>query len=292
MNYRHAYHAGNFADVLKHIVLARIAVHLRAKPAAFRIIDTHAGAGLYDLTGTEAAKTGEWREGIARFMAAEFSPAVRDLVTPYRDVVASFNPCRELRLYPGSPLIARALLRDQDRLTACELERHAAEELRMNLRGDARSKAVFIDGWTALGAYVPPVERRGLVLVDPPFERADEFARCAQALRDAVHKWPTGIYALWYPIKQMPEARRFAQTLVRHRIPRLLHVELHVAPHTDTRLAATGMMIANPPWRIAGELEAILPELKASLQIANGGLFSVAWLTGENPSPLAPGPPH
>ena len=182
MNYRHAFHAGNFADVVKHAVLCRMLVHLREKPAAFRVIDTHAGAGRYDLAGAGGGKTGEWRDGIGRLLAAELAPPVRTLLAPYLDAVAALNPGGRLTIYPGSPALAQALLRRQDRLIACELEPHAAAALERDLRGDPRAKAIAIDGWTALTAYVPPVERRGIVLIDPPFEQPDEFSRLLQRL--------------------------------------------------------------------------------------------------------------
>jgi 23S rRNA A2030 N6-methylase RlmJ len=165
MNYRHAFHAGSFADVVKHIVLVRILLHLRAKPAAFRVIDTHAGAGLYDLAGEEAGRSGEWREGIGRLLTAVIAEAARALIAPYLDAVAACNGGGRLAVYPGSPVLVRALLRPQDRLIACELEPNAAAALARNLRRDPRSKAVAIDGWTALTAYVPPKERRGLILI-------------------------------------------------------------------------------------------------------------------------------
>ena len=175
MNYRHAFHAGNFADVVKHAVLVRMLVHLRQKPAAFRVIDTHAGAGLYDLGGAEALRSGEWRDGIGRLLAAPIGEQARALLAPYLDALASFNSAGRLASYPGSPALVRAFLRPQDRLIACELEPNAAAALARHLSGDRRSKAVAIDGWTALNAYVPPMERRGLVLIDPPFEDAAIF---------------------------------------------------------------------------------------------------------------------
>src|SRR5947207_156482 len=170
MNYRHAFHAGSFADVLKHAVLARVLLHMRAKPAAFRVIDTHAGAGLYDLAGPEASRSFEWRSGIERLLNAKLSVQLREFLAPYLDCVAQLNSGPRLRVYPGSPLISRAFLRPQDRLLACELEPGAARALARNLASDRRAKMVQIDGWTALKAYLPPVERRGIVLVDPPFE--------------------------------------------------------------------------------------------------------------------------
>src|SRR6266481_8178731 len=201
MNYRHAFHAGGFADVIKHIVLVRILSHLQEKPAAFRVIDTHAGAGIYDLTGDEARRGGEWLTGIARLMQARLSEKVQPLVAPYLDIIRAFNPQRELAAYPGSPLIARAMLRPQDRLTACEIELVARKRLIDALRRDTQARVVDLDGWTALPAFVPPNERRGLVLIDPSFEQKNEFEKLADGFAEAYAKWPTGSYLLWYPVK-------------------------------------------------------------------------------------------
>src|SRR6202045_39379 len=212
MNYRHAFHAGGFADVIKHIVLVRILSYLQDKPAAFRVIDTHAGAGVYDLAGDEARRGGEWLTGIARIMQARFSEPTAALLKPYLDIVRAFNPQRELTAYPGSPLIARALLRPQDRLTACEVEPKARKLLIGALRRDAQARVVDLDGWMALPAFVPPNERRGLVLIDPPFEAKDEFERMADGFSEAFAKWPTGSYLLWYPVK----SRRITDGMARH----------------------------------------------------------------------------
>src|SRR6201747_628575 len=201
MNYRHAFHAGGFADVVKHIVLVRILTHLQEKPAAFRVIDSHAGAGVYDLTGEEASRGGEWLTGIARIMQARFSETVLPLVTPYLDIVRAFNPQRDLQTYPGSPLIARALLRPQDRLVACEVERGARKRLIDALRRDTQARVVDLDGWVALPAFVPPKERRGLVLIDPSFEQKDEFERLGERVWPAFAGTPTGGDLLWGPVK-------------------------------------------------------------------------------------------
>src|SRR4051812_39386943 len=179
MNYRHAFHAGGFADVVKHIVLVRIITHLQDKPAAFRVIDSHAGAGRYDLESDEGRRGGEWRTGIARIMQARFSQTVLPLLKPYLDIVRAFNEGRDLSTYPGSPLIARAMLRPQDRLVACEVEPKARKRLIEALRRDTQARVVDLDGWMALPAFVPPKERRGLVLIDPAFEHKDEFERLA-----------------------------------------------------------------------------------------------------------------
>ena len=286
MNYRHAFHAGSFADVLKHIVLVRILLYLQEKQAAFRVIDTHAGAGRYDLTGEEAERSGEWRSGIARMMQARFSQEALPLVLPYLDIVRAFNTGAELKAYPGSPLIARALLRPQDRLTACELEPTARRQLIDALRRDTQARVVELDGWTALTAFVPPQERRGLVLIDPPFEEKDEFERLAEGFRTAFQKWPTGSYLLWYPVK----SRRAADTLA-HEVAqaaegakpagKCLRLEFSVAPQqAGGPLASTGLLMVNPPWTLQGELKTILPELEKPLGQGGAGRFRL-----ETPKP-------
>ena len=286
MNYRHAFHAGGFADVIKHIVLVRILSYLQDKPAAFRVIDTHAGAGVYDLAGDEARRGGEWLTGIARVMQARFSETTLPLVAPYLDIVRAFNSPRELNAYPGSPLIARALLRPQDRLTACEIEPKARKRLIDALRRDTQARVVDLDGWLALPAFVPPNERRGLVLIDPPFEAKDEFERMAAGFEEAFTKWPTGSYLLWYPVK----SRRATDSLARHVAElvgagaapgKCLRLEFSVAPQTaGEALASAGLLIVNPPWTLMGELRAILPELEKPLGQGGAGRFRL-----ETPKP-------
>jgi 23S rRNA (adenine2030-N6)-methyltransferase len=282
MNYRHAFHAGSFADVVKHAVLARILVHLRAKPAAFRVIDTHAGAGLYDLAGAEATRSLEWRDGIQRLLAAPVTESVRALLASYLDVVASLNSPGQLACYPGSPAIVRTFLRPQDRLIACELEPNAAATLTRNLAGDRRVKTITIDGWTALSAYVPPPERRGLVLIDPPFEQEDDFARLARGLETAHRKWANGTFLLWYPIKSREQPDALARRLRRSGIPKILRAEINVASERDdNRLGGCGLIAVNPPWTLEAELAAMLPELVAILSASGGGQHRVDWLSGE-----------
>jgi 23S rRNA (adenine2030-N6)-methyltransferase len=279
MNYRHAFHAGGFADVIKHIVLVRMLTYLQDKPAAFRVIDTHAGAGVYDLTGEEARRGGEWLTGIARVMQARFSERAMPLVAPYLDIVRAFNTGRDLKAYPGSPLIARALLRPQDRLTACEVEPKARKRLIEALRRDTQARVVDLDGWMALPAFVPPKERRGLVLIDPAFEQKDEFDRLGAGFADAFAKWPTGSYLLWYPVKSRRAtddlARHVAATVAAGPSPgKCLRLEFSVAPQTaGAALASAGLLIVNPPWTLAGELKAILPELEKPLGQGGAGRF-------------------
>jgi len=281
MNYRHAFHAGNFADVVKHTVLARIIAYLKEKPAAFRVIDTHAGAGVYDLSSAEAGRTGEWRGGIGRLLGAPLAPEVRDLLAPYLDAVASFNPGGTLEVYPGSPALLRHWLRPQDRMIACEAEPVAARALSARIRGDSRIKAVAIDGYTALNAYVPPKERRGLVLTDPPFEQPDEFARLAETLAAAHRKWPTGLYLLWYPVKDLRTAQGFGRDLARRGIARMLRAEMTVAPvRAGEKLVGCGLIMVNPPWTLEGELAVLLPALADILAVEKGAA-RLDWLTGE-----------
>jgi 23S rRNA (adenine2030-N6)-methyltransferase len=282
MNYRHAYHAGNFADVMKHAILCRVLSYLREKPAPFRVLDTHAGAARYDLSAAEAGKTGEWRDGIERLRNAKLDPEIQTLLGPYLDAVAALNPDGRLTVYPGSPLLALALMRPQDRLIACELEPGAARGLAKNLRADARAKPLVIDGWTALSAYVPPRERRGLVLVDPPFEQEEDFSRLFQGLESAHRKWATGIYLLWYPIKGMAEKAAFGRRLARSGMSKILQAELVVAPAVgSTKLQGSGVIVVNPPWTLFAELERMLPALAEMLGHNRGGRGTVAWLTGE-----------
>ncbi|MBB1093392.1 23S rRNA (adenine(2030)-N(6))-methyltransferase RlmJ [Rhodopseudomonas pseudopalustris] len=270
MNYRHAFHAGNFADVIKHIVLVRILTYLQEKPAPFRVIDSHAGAGLYDLTGEEAIRGGEWATGIARVLQARFTDAAGDLIKPYLDIVRAFNPQRDMTAYPGSPLIARALLRPQDSMVASELEPLARKQLINALRRDTQARVVDLDGWQALTAFVPPKERRGLVLIDPSFEQKDEFERLAAGFSTAYAKWPTGTYQLWYPAKN----RRLTEALADHVATvaaaggegKCLRLEFSVAPQQpDGALTSTGLLVVNPPWTLASELRVILPELERPL---------------------------
>jgi 23S rRNA (adenine2030-N6)-methyltransferase len=282
LNYRHAFHAGSFADVHKHAVLCRILQHLRGKPAAFRVIDSHAGAGLYDLAGAEAARSGEWHDGIERLMTAALPAPVAELLAPYLEVIGALNERGRLTTYPGSPALARAALRAQDRLVACELEPQAAAALARNLAGDARIKTLRLDGWTAVAAFVPPKERRGLVLVDPPFEEEREFARLARALSAAHRKWATGIYMLWYPIKGRAEPDALAKALRRLAAPKILRAELTVAPLADpTRLNGSGLILVNPPWTLEKELAILLPALAALLGRAGKGGYRLDWLAGE-----------
>ncbi|MFM8701953.1 MAG: 23S rRNA (adenine(2030)-N(6))-methyltransferase RlmJ [Hyphomicrobiales bacterium] len=280
MNYRHAFHAGNFADVVKHIVLARCIEHLKAKSAPFRVIDTHAGIGLYDLSGEAAERTGEWRAGIGRLLAAEFSDRIKALIRPYLDTIQATRAAHGPHSYPGSPEVARFLTRSEDRLIL--IEKHPADRARLaeNLAFDGRAKIIEIDAWVGLKAFIPPKERRGLVLIDPPFEEAGEFGRLSTSIFHAHRKWPTGIYALWYPLKDAGAVADFIGTIQTSRIPKMLSLEFRTkAPTRVPSLFGCGIVIINPPWRLSGELSEILPELSNLLALGDGAGWNCEWLT-------------
>ncbi|RUU73113.1 23S rRNA (adenine(2030)-N(6))-methyltransferase RlmJ, partial [Mesorhizobium sp. M7A.F.Ca.MR.362.00.0.0] len=244
MNYRHAYHAGNFADVVKHVVLTRLLEYLKQKDKAFRVVDTHAGIGRYDLSSAEAQKTGEWQGGIGRLIDAPFAAPVAALLAPYLETIRSLNPEGGIQKYPGSPLIARHLMRKQDRLTAIELHPNDAARLRTFFAGDFQARIIELDGWLALGAHLPPKEKRGLVLIDPPFEEAGEFERLVDGLIRAHKRWPGGIYALWYPIKDRKAIIAFRKALKQSGIPKLLDIEFEIRPaSSEPSLDGSGLLV-------------------------------------------------
>ncbi|MGE5505750.1 MAG: 23S rRNA (adenine(2030)-N(6))-methyltransferase RlmJ [Actinomycetota bacterium] len=277
MNYRHAFHAGNFADVVKHATVALMVSHLRLKDAGFFVLDTHAGLGAYDLAGGVADKTGEYKAGIARVLDATDPP---DEVRPYLDAVRALNPDGGLRHYPGSPALVRGLLRPQDRLAAVELHPEDFAALKARFARDRQVTAHHMDGYEALKAMLPPPERRGLVLVDPPFEAKDEFARMARGLKQALKRWPTGLYALWYPIKHREPVAAFHAALAAERLPKTLAAELLVHPDDNPfRLNGSGLVLVNPPWKLDEALARLLPWLSGVL--APGGSWRAEWLVEE-----------
>ena len=278
MNYRHAFHAGNFADVFKHALLARMLIYLMRKDAPLHFIDTHAGIGLYDLAGAEAARTGEWRGGIARLAGVPDGPA-RDLLAPYLRAVGGLDGQGRPALYPGSPALAQALLRPQDRMSLCEMHPDDAQLLTQNMGRDRRAKVIEADGYAALNALVPPRERRGLVLIDPPFEADDEFARMQAALLRAQRKWREGVFALWYPVKDAA-AGEFARRLAASGLRRILRLQLRIGDGSGQGLQACGLIVLNPPFALEAEAALILPALAQAMG-AGGGGFGVDWLAGE-----------
>lgn len=288
MNYRHGYHAGNFADVLKHVALCELVRLLSSKDKKLFVLDTHAGAGGYDLAGELAARTGEAEAGIARLAAAprDGMPAA---VVRYLDAVAAYD--RKFgpavagggpRRYPGSPRLIRAALRPGDRFVACELHPGDALALKREFAGDRAVEVRQADGYHVLKAVLPPVERRGLVLIDPPFEAADEFERLARAVRHGLRRFATGCYAIWYPIKDEAASAAFVAEL---KAPRLLVMKLRVGGETGTgKLAACGLAVINPPWRFEEAMAEALPWIATVL----GGRASVVASPASAPAPASP----
>lgn len=285
MNYRHIYHAGNFADVLKHAVLARLVTYLQGKDKAFRVLDTHAGIGLYDLASEEAQKTGEWKDGIGRLLAGDMPREVADILAPYLEVVRKLNPDGGLSHYPGSPKLVRLLFRPQDRLSAMELHPDDYETLTRLFDGDFQSRITRLDGWLALGGHLPPKEKRGIVLVDPPFEAEGEFERLAEGLHKAWRRFPGGVYCLWYPLKKGAPVAAFHKALKESGIPKMLCAELSVKSDRDTTgLAGSGLVVVNPPYTLKSELDVLLPFLKARLAQDRFASARAFWLAGEKPA--------
>ena len=283
MNYRHIYHAGNFADVLKHAVLARLIRYMQKKDGGFRVLDTHAGIGLYDLSSEEAQKTGEWLEGIGKLMEAELGAQVAELLEPYLSAIRELNPEGRLRFYPGSPKLARMLFRPQDRLSAMELHPEDFARLHRLFEGDHHVRITELDGWLALGAHLPPKEKRGIVLVDPPFEEEDEYQRLAKGLDRAYRRFPGGTYCLWYPLKKGAPIKEFHETLQALDIPKMLCAELTVRSDRGmTGLTGSGLVIVNPPFTLKDELHQLLPALKDHLAQDRFASHRAFWLRGEN----------
>lgn len=283
MNYRHAFHAGNFADVLKHVVLTRIVEYLKRKDKAFRVIDTHAGAGLYDLSSDEAQRGGEWQDGIGRIIEADLPGDVAALLAPWLDIVRALNDGGALARYPGSPFVTRKLLRKQDRLTAIELHPADAKALGALFAGDYQVRVIELDGWLALGAHLPPKEKRGLVLVDPPFEKAGEFDRLADGLAKAHKRWPGGTYALWYPVKDRKAVKAFRDRLAALGIPDIIDITLEIrAPSPDGRLDGSGMIVVNPPYPLADECAVLLPTIGRLLAEDGKARTGIKVIAGEN----------
>lgn len=278
MNYRHAFHAGNHADVLKHLILSRLIALLSRKEAPFAYLDSHAGVGLYDLAGDQASRTGEWQDGIARVWQAEDIP---DQLLDYLEVIRAMNPDGVLRHYPGSPELARMLTREQDRLHLNEKHPEDGRLLKENMTGDRRVAVHLGEGWHVPRALLPTREKRVLLLIDPPFEKADELERCAQSLNEAIGRMRQAVVAIWYPIKALDQLRRFYRDLEKSSAPKLLRVELYVQATDDaTRLNGSGLVISNPPWGLEDELKQLLPWLAEHLAQGQGG-YRLDWLIEE-----------
>ena len=315
MNYRHAFHAGNFADVFKHAALALIVEYLKRKTAPFALMDTHAGLGRYDLAAAEAERTGEWRDGIGRVLASPARlPGLASLFKAIAAVNGGKKPTRDNppRWYPGSPRIARTLMRKCDRLWCAELHPEDARALAREFRGDAQALVRRMDGYEALRAWLPPREKRGVVLIDPPFEQRDEFKLLLKGLGDGHRRFATGTFVLWYPIKDPRPVAAFHRALADSGIRKILVAELsslraggeaiqpgsprRFAPRDDgkprppddpARLNGCGLIVVNPPWRLDRDLAELVAGLRAILGESDGSADRkekarvVRWLVGE-----------
>ncbi len=277
LSYRHAFHAGNHADVLKHAVETLIIEQLKSKEKPFCYLDTHAGGGCYDLSGEWPQKKAEYLDGIARLWPErQHWPEL----AAYWDIIATLNES-ELRFYPGSPEIARHLLREQDKLMLMELHNQEIEILRRHMGGDSRSAIHHRDGFEGLLALLPPTPRRGLVLMDPPYELKEDYQRVLQTLKKAMQKWSTGIYALWYPIlgKDADRSRSMLELFKYAGFPSALVAELEVAAQPDEwGMNGSGMLILNAPWQLDGQLTTLLPRLCTQLAQSNEARWRLEWL--------------
>ena len=266
MNYRHAYHAGNFADVLKHALLVWTVRYLQQKDGALCLIDTHGGAGLYDLTAAAAQKTGEAAGGVLRLAEADERPAVLD---PYWQLVRRANKTDRITNYPGSPWLLAAMLRAKDRAVIGELHEDDAEALRAGLSRFERVRVVEGDGYALLNGNVPPPEKRGLVLIDPPFEAADEFELLARSVINAHEKWPTGVYLIWYPLKEPAPVERFRGELANARVSKIAAIDFGVGGD-DEGMNACGLLLINPPWTMFADWREPLAWLNRTLARPGG----------------------
>jgi 23S rRNA (adenine2030-N6)-methyltransferase len=273
MNYRHAYHAGGHTDVYKHAVLVMLLEHLRKKPKPFMVLDTHAGAGRYDLAAIEAEKTGEAADGIGRILARGVPAA-----GAYLDLIRSLNP-DGLRIYPGSPAIIAAFLRADDRLVACELHEEEYAKLRRAFRDDPRVAVHHRDGYEAIKAFVPPPTRRGLVFIDPPYEKDDHHAyrRLAERMNAGLRKWPGGMFAAWYPLKDRSGIGQIRKAYAPGNPPTLA-AEFLRQPADGVAFAGSGMLIVNPPFGIEAGLRALGREFAAAFDAPKASLDLDWWI--------------
>lgn len=279
MNYRHSFHAGNHADVLKHAILLRMVTLMQRKEAPLCYLDSHAGTALYDLRGEAAGRTGEYRDGIGRLWAQAELPG---LIADYRDAVARHNPDGELRLYPGSPQLMADTLREHDRMILSELHPEDAQTLKAHFAEEPRIAVHQRDGYELAKAFLPVAEKRALWLLDPPFEKGDDLQRCLQTMEQGIQRMRQTVIALWYPIKDQRLLRDFYRQIGSAQLPKVLRVELNVRPaDTSLGLNGSGLMLVNPPWPLWEELEQVLPWMARQFAQSGAGDWRMDWLVGE-----------
>ncbi|KHT62475.1 ribosomal RNA large subunit methyltransferase J [Photobacterium gaetbulicola] len=278
LSYRHSFHAGNHADVVKHIVQSLILDALKQKDKPFVYHDTHSGVGRYDLQDERSEKTGEFKQGIARIWQRDDIPAE---VASYIDAIKVLNNGDELRYYPGSPKVARAQIREQDRMVLTELHPSDFPLLLQEFRGDRQVRIYKEDAFARLKGSLPPKERRGVVLIDPPYELKHEYMDVVKAIKESHKRWATGTYAIWYPVVYRENIDKMLKGLEELGIRKILQIELGVEPDTEERgMTASGMIVINPPWKLEGQMQAILPWLKEAIA-PNHGHYKVEWIVPE-----------
>ncbi|EJF30603.1 23S rRNA (adenine(2030)-N(6))-methyltransferase RlmJ [Enterobacter sp. Ap-916] len=279
LSYRHSFHAGNHADVLKHTVQSLIIESLKEKEKPFLYLDTHAGAGRYQLSSEHAERTGEYLEGISRIWQQDDLPAELEA---YIGAVKHLNRSGNLRYYPGSPLIARHLLREQDSLQLTELHPSDFPLLRSEFQKDDRARVERADGYQQLKAKLPPVSRRGLILIDPPYEIKTDYQDVVKGIAEGYKRFATGTYALWYPVVLRQQIKRMIRDLEETGIRRILQIELAVRPDSDQRgMTASGMIVINPPWKLEQQMANVLPWLHKKLVPTGTGSTTLSWIVPE-----------
>ncbi|MFS7196873.1 23S rRNA (adenine(2030)-N(6))-methyltransferase RlmJ [Rahnella inusitata] len=279
LSYRHSFHAGNHADVLKHTVQSLIIESLKEKDKPFLYLDTHAGAGRYQLSGEHAGRTGEYLEGIARIWQRDDIP---EELAAYMSVVGHFNRNENLRYYPGSPLIARQLLREEDKLQLTELHPSDFPLLRSEFQKDDRTRVSRADGYQQLKAQLPPLSRRGFILMDPPYELKTDYQDVVKGIQEGYKRFATGTYALWYPVVMRQQIKKMLRDLEATGIRRILQIELGVRPDSDQRgMTASGMIVINPPWKLEQQMKNVLPWLLKVLVPSGTGHTTVKWVVPE-----------
>ncbi|HEC8327868.1 TPA: 23S rRNA (adenine(2030)-N(6))-methyltransferase RlmJ [Providencia rettgeri] len=279
LSYRHSFHAGNHADVLKHTVQSLIIESLKEKEKPFLYLDTHSGAGRYQLTGEHAEKTGEYLDGIARIWA---QPDLPEELLPYMNIVRRLNDGGRLRYYPGSPLLAKFLLREHDKLVLTELHTSDYPLLRGEFLKDRRAQVSREDGYQQLKSKLPPHSRRGFALMDPPYEMKSDYEAVVKAVAEGYKRFATGTYAIWYPVVLRQQIKRMVNQLEATGIRKILQIELAVCPDSDQRgMTASGMIVINPPWKLEQQMKNVLPWLHKTLVPEGTGHTLVEWIVPE-----------
>lgn len=280
LSYRHGFHAGNFADVVKHVVLVALMNYLHRKEKPCYIQDTHAGRGMYTLDSEEALHGREFDDGIGRLWGCETAPSA---VQSYLEIVSSFNRDGTLRYYPGSPAIIQAMLRPGERLLLTELHPAEHQQLLSQFRDNRQVQVHRQDAYQGLKAFLPPAERRGLVLIDPPYERKDEYERVVEGLKTAYAKWPQAVYAIWYPVMSEQLQAKFINACKATGIRKMLHIAFTTEPVLKSALqfSGCGLVLVNPPWQLQEEITEVLGWLAEQLQMEYPAEYSVEWIVPE-----------